>query len=241
MTEIAALSGLMPPPHLALWQLISPTLPVGGFNYSEGIEWLVESATITNAEQLQNWLTQELDQGSIRVETAIMARAYRAVQAENSAIAINQATVQYWNQWLTATRETRELRQQSLQMGGSLRKLLLDLTPAIEPLFTCIPLSVPCHYAIAFGMGAAFWQIDLPQATLGYLHSWVNNLISAGVRLVPLGQTEGQRLLLNLMPTITKQAARILSLEDDELYSCSWGLSLASMGHETQYTRLFRS
>ncbi len=241
MTETATLSGLTPQTPLALWQLISPTLPVGGFNYSEGIEWLVEAGTITNAEQLQDWLAQELKQGSIRVETAIMARAYRAVQTEAPEIPLDQATLQSWNQWLTATRETHELRQQSLQMGGSLRKLLLDLTPAIEPLFTFAPLSAPCHYAIAFGLGAAFWHIDLPQATLGYLHSWVNNLISAGVRLVPLGQTAGKRILFNLMPDITHQATQILTLKDDELYSCSWGLSMASMGHETQYTRLFRS
>jgi len=241
MTDTAPLPGLTPQTPLALWQLISPTLPVGGFNYSEGIEWLVEAGEITNGDRLQRWLSQELGQGSIRVETAIMARAYRAVQTGNPEIGINQASLQYWNQWLTASRETQELRQQSLQMGRSLRKLLLDLTPSIEPLLTFIAPSDPCHYAIAFGIGAAFWQIDLSQTVLGYLHSWVNNLISAGVRLVPLGQTDGQRILFNLMPEITRQAREILTLEDDELYSCSWGLSLASMGHETQYTRLFRS
>jgi urease accessory protein len=241
MTHSVALPELMPQAHLALWQLISPTLPVGGFNYSEGIEWLVESGEISNVDQLQYWLAHELEQGSIRIETAIMARAYRAVQSQNTEISIDQPTIQYWNQWLTASRETSELRQQSLQMGRSLRKLLLDLHPDSHPLFAGIAPPGPCHYAIAFGIGAAFRQIDLPQATLGYLHSWVNNLMSAGVRLVPLGQTEGQRLLVNLMPTVIDQAVQVLSLEDDELYSCSWGLSLASMGHETQYSRLFRS
>lgn len=241
MTNPVVLPGLTLQTQLALWQLISPTLPVGGFNYSEGIEWLVEAGTITNADQLQNWLAHELDQGSIRVETAIMARAYRGVHIQNTEILIDQTTLQYWNQWLSATRETSELRQQSLQMGRSLRKLLLDLHPEIQSLFAFVAPTVPCHYAIAFGIGAAFRQIDLPQATLGYLHSWVNNLISAGVRLVPLGQTEGQRLLLNLMPELIRQTERILALKDDDLYSCNWGLSLASMGHETQYTRLFRS
>ncbi len=156
----------------------------------------------------------------------------------------SQATTKslsYWNQWLTATRETKELRQQSLQMGGSLRKLLWDLEPAVQTLFQEIPPAEPCHYAIAFGLGAAFWGIDIHQSGLGYLHSWVNNLISAGVRLIPLGQTEGQRILLHLTPTVLSQWQRIFALGDDDLYSCSWGLALASMGHEDQYTRLFRS
>lgn len=241
MTSPVPFPGLTPQAQLSLWQLISPTLPVGGFNYSEGIEWLVDAGNINDINTLHHWLAQELDQGSIRVETAIMARAYRAVNIHNPELSLDQTTLQYWNQWLTATRETQELRQQSLQMGRSLRKLLLDLHPETQSLFAFAPPSAPCHYAIAFGIGAAFWQIDLPQATLGYLHSWVNNLISAGVRLVPLGQTDGQRLLRQLMPNLIRQTEQLLSLGDNELYSCSWGLSLASMGHETQYSRLFRS
>jgi urease accessory protein len=126
-------------------------------------------------------------------------------------------------------------------MGGSLRKLLLDLDPAVQVWFESIPSTEPCNYAIAFGVGAAFWSIDLHQSGLGYLHSWANNLISAGIRLIPLGQTAGQKLLLHLTPTILRQWQRVLLLEDDDLYSCSWGLALASMGHESQYTRLFRS
>jgi urease accessory protein len=241
MTSPILLPRLTPQAQLALWQLISPTLPVGGFNYSEGIEWLVETGTINDIHTLQDWLAHELDQGSIWVETAIMARAYRAVTPQTADTGIDHKTLHYWNQWLTATRETRELRQQSWQMGRSLRKLLLDLSPDTQFLFAFDSPSAPCHYAIAFGLGAAFWHIELHQATLGYLHSWVNNVISAGVRLVPLGQTEGQRLLFNLMPDLIRQTERILRLKDNELYSCSWGLSLASMGHETQYSRLFRS
>jgi urease accessory protein len=225
---------------LSLWQLISPTLPVGGFNYSEGIEWLVEAGTITNAATLQAWLTQELTHGSIRVETAIMARAYHLASTDPDH-GSTATTLQDWNQWLTASRETQELRQQSLQMGRSLRKLLIDLTPEMAPWFDVIGITEPCHYAIAFGIGAAVWHIALEQSTLGYLYGWVNNLISAGVRLVPLGQTDGQRILFALQSTLQDQTAQILTLTDDDLYSCSWGLGLASMGHETQYTRLFRS
>ncbi|MEB3226940.1 MAG: urease accessory UreF family protein, partial [Synechocystis sp.] len=129
MTSPVPFPGLTPQAQLSLWQLISPTLPVGGFNYSEGIEWLVDAGNINDINTLHHWLAQELDQGSIRVETAIMATAYRAVNIHNPELSLDQTTLQYWNQWLTATRETQELRQQSLQMGRSLRKLLLDLHP----------------------------------------------------------------------------------------------------------------
>jgi urease accessory protein len=229
--------------QLKLLQLVSPTLPVGAYNYSEGLEWLVEQGDITNAQSLESWIAQELRQGSIAVETAVMARAHGCVKQQVSSEVVGSGTksLSYWNQWLTATRETKELRQQSLQMGGSLRKLLGDLEPATQSLFKEIPPTEPCNYAIAFGLGAAFWGIDIDQSGLGYVHSWVNNLISAGVRLIPLGQTEGQRILLHLTPIILEQWQRISSLEDDDLYSCSWGLALASMAHESQYTRLFRS
>lgn len=230
--------------QLKLLQLVSPTLPVGAYNYSEGLEWLIEQENVTNADTLGAWITQELCQGSITVDTAIMVRAHRLASQMSKTDILSGPTVRhlsYWNQWLTATRESRELREQSLQMGGSLRKLLLDLDPAVQSWFEPIPPREPCNYAIAFGVGAAFWGIDLHQSGLGYLHSWANNLISAGVRLIPLGQTAGQKLLLHLTPTILNQWQRILLLEEDDLYSCSWGLALASMGHESQYTRLFRS
>lgn len=230
--------------QLKLLQLVSPTLPVGAYNYSEGLEWLIERGNITNADTLGAWITQELGQGSITVDTAVMARAHQLTAQQAKTDVAPNSTIKnlaYWNQWLTATRESRELREQSLQMGGSLRKLLLDLDPAVQVWFEPIPSTEPCNYAIAFGVGAAFWGIDLHQSGLGYLHSWANNLISAGVRLIPLGQTAGQKLLLNLTPTILSQWQRFLLLEDDDLYSCSWGLALASMGHESQYTRLFRS
>ena len=97
------------------------------------------------------------------------------------------------------------------------------------------------NYAIAFGVATHYWQISQDAAVLGYLQSWATNLVTAGIKLIPLGQTAGQRILMNLQTHIIDATAKILVLTDDELSSCSWGLSLASMAHETQYTRLFRS
>ncbi len=218
---------------LSLLQLVSPTLPVGAYSYSEGLEYLIEKGIITNQIQLESWLSQEVQTGSIRVETAILLRAYQ------SSILKDLECLNYWNNWLSATRETQELRQQSLQMGQSLRKLLLELIPDSQSTFSAI--NQPCNYAIAFGIASAYWKIEVSTMTLAYLSSWSNNLISAAVRLVPLGQTMGQRITLNLQSILIQVSEDILELKDEELDSCSWGLGLASMNHEIQYTRLFRS
>jgi urease accessory protein len=221
---------------LRLLQLASPTLPVGAYSYSEGLEFLVETGTIGNAQQLKHWLLQELHYGSIRVDTAIMLRAYRAM------VAADTEALCYWNSWLSAVRDTEELRSQSWQMGRSLLRLLQDIQPTDVELFPeLFQQDQGWNFAIAFGIVAATWTIDLRSAIVGYLHSWMTNLINAGIKLIPLGQTTGQQVLIDLYPSLERAISEILTIHDDELCACSWGLSLASMAHETQYSRLFRS
>ena len=217
---------------LKLLQLASPAMPVGAYSYSEGIETLVDTGAIASSQSLKHWLLQELKYGAIRIEAAVMVRAYQAAMG-------NVAALVYWNQWLSAFRETEELRQQSWQMGRSLMRLLLELQPQLADVIDAV--GNPCNFAIAFGIAAAHWNINLSDAILGYLHSWATNLITAGIKLIPLGQTAGQQLLLELHTNIINATEEILTLEDDNLSNCGWGLSLASMAHETQYTRLFRS
>jgi len=218
---------------LFILQLASPALPVGAYSYSEGLETLVEDGIIAHQDSLKHWLTSELRYGAVRLEAAVMLRA-----AESAKVGNLQALC-YWNRWLSAARETQELRNSSWQMGRSLGQLLGKLQPQLLP--TINNVGNPCNYAIAFGIAVAHWQVHLHTALLAYLHSWISNLITAGVKLIPLGQTAGQELLLDLRPLISATVQEILVLEDDELSCCSWGLSLASMRHETQYTRLFRS
>lgn len=218
---------------LSLLQLSSSSLPIGAYSYSEGLETLVEDGTIVSQQNLKHWLEQELKYGAIRVEAAVMVRAYQAAKLENI------AALNYWNHWLSAARETEELRQQSWQMGRSLVRLLLELQPQLAALLNDV--GNPCNLAIAFGIAATHWNIAPSHAVLSYLHSWTTNLITAGVKLIPLGQTAGQKLLLELRLTLSFTTEEILALEDDDLSSCSWGLALASMAHEIQYTRLFRS
>ena len=218
---------------LRLLQLASPLLPVGGYSYSEGLESLILQGIITDRITLQAWIESELQAGAIRIETAVMDRAYLA------GLELKPERLQYWNHWLSAARETEELRQQSWQMGGSLAKLVVELTPGIQDLMTAI--ARPCHYAIAFGVTAQYWQIDRQAAILAYLHSWATNQIGVGVKLIPLGQTAGQQIVWQLQGELDLLAQMIPTLADSDLYACSWGSSLASMQHETLYSRLFRS
>jgi urease accessory protein len=242
---------------LHLLQLANATLPVGAYSYSEGLETLCEQGTIKNARDLQNWLAIELGYGSIRIEAAVMLRAYQATAARDI------ARLQQWNDWFSATRETAELRQQSWQMGRSLILLLQQLIIAQANANLEIGIGEPKHnqisptfvgevintlesawgtnFAIAFGLAAAIWQITPEAATLAYLSSWINNLVAAGVKLIPLGQTSGQILILALHKAIANTADQVLNLSDDELDSCSFGLAQASMQHVDLYTRLFRS
>ena len=219
---------------LRLLQLVSPSLPVGAYSYSEGLETLTQAGTIDDRETLQHWLNQELRVGTAQIEGAIMVRAYRALQGEESI-----GGLRYWNQWYGAARETEELRNQSLQMGRSMMKVLQGLESSLD--FDPVLLEQRWHFPIAFAIVAVAWEIPLPEALLGYFQSWSSNLIAAGIKLIPLGQTDGQRIGWAMQEPIAAAIGADLALDDDELGSHSWGVALASMQHEMLYSRLFRS
>jgi urease accessory protein len=221
---------------LLLLQLCNSSFPLGAYSYSEGLETLVEEKQIIDSKSLNKWLVNELKYGSIRIELAIVIRSY------NCYFKKDLEGLLYWNNWFSASRETSELRQQSWQMGKSLLRLILSFEPENQSLQQIInSFNAPCNYGIAFGIITAHWGIKMENVLLGYVHNWVNNLINVAVKLIPLGQTEGQKLLLNINQEIITNINVIISLKDEELSSCSWGLSLASLKHEQLYSRLFRS
>ncbi|MEM6453416.1 MAG: urease accessory protein UreF [Cyanobacteria bacterium P01_D01_bin.105] len=220
---------------LTLLQLSSPALPIGAYSYSEGVETLATAGTIATRDDLQHWLEQELGHGSIRLETAILRWSYAAAAESNN------AQIERWNQWLSALRETEEMRSQSWQMGRSLLRLLADLEPTLSQQFPDCTRREGCNFAIAYSLVAQAWQIPIDAAAIAFLHSWAANLISAAVRAVPLGQTAGQRLLQQLIEPIQAAHAEIAAMDEADLMACNWGVSLASMQHEELYSRLFRS
>lgn len=218
---------------LSLLQLASPALPVGAYSYSEGLETLVEEGKIRDEWSLEGWLRDGLRLGSIRIEGAVLIRGWEAMEK------CDREALRYWNYWVLAMRETEELRQQTVQMGRSLGLLLQSLEPELTPVLQ--DLGPEWSYPLVFAIAAQHWRISPPEALLAYLQSWISNLITAGVKLIPLGQTTGQKLLFRLHSHMGAIVPEILALEDDNLYSCNWGFALSCMAHETQYTRLFRS
>lgn len=218
---------------LRLLQLASPTLPVGAYSYSEGLEYAVHSGWVRDAHGLHEWLRDGLIEGAAQLEAAIVVRVYDAYARGET------DWIERWDDWLTAARETEELRAQSHDMGRALLRLLADLSPPLPEARAW--LARRCNFATAFAMAGAHWAIAREATVAAYLQSWVGNLVGAGVKLIPLGQTAGQQLLLDLQPALLQATSLALGVADDDLGVANCGLALASMAHETQYSRLFRS
>ena len=229
--------------QLRLFQLVSPALPVGAFSYSEGLEVLVQAGRITTPEALEVWLRAELERGALGLERWAM------VAGEEAQLAAALAELQELDGWLLAARESAELRAQQRQMGQSLLRLLADLG---WPLPTGMAAATPAGSPPPIGAEGLAWPaawawagvcLDLPPADLveAYLYGWVANQISAAVRLVPLGPTQGQRLQLALAPLLAERANALAASDPRRLWSGGVGAGLAQLSHRELYSRLFRS
>jgi urease accessory protein len=232
-TEVAALS--LPGGSLAqlrLMQLVSPTLPIGGFTYSQGLEYAVEAGWVKDVPSLQDWLSGLIEDTIAHLEIPLLARLYEACVADDV------DRLERWAHYLLASRESDELRQEERQRGRALTRLLIDLAVArAEPWKPALEL---CQ-AAPFALAAVSWHIPLPDAALGYAWAWLENQVAAAIKLVPLGQTDGQRVQLALAEALPAAVQHGLALDDDSIGASSPRLALASSLHETQYTRLFRS
>jgi urease accessory protein len=219
-------------PLLRLLQLVSPTLPVGGFTYSQGLEWAVEAGWVRTAADLEAWVADQLGQGLTRVDVPLLARLQAAAGARDTQACAG------WVDQLLAARETAELRLEEANRGRALADLLIawDLAGARDwrPVLARAQLA-----GLAFA--AAAWGLAPRQAAAGYAWSWTENLVLAGVKCVPLGQTQGQQVLARLAALIPPALETALALPDEEVGACCAALAIAGSAHETQYTRLFRS
>jgi len=218
-----------------LLQLASPALPVGAYSYSQGLEAAVEARLVRDAASAEAWIGEVLAYAVARLEAPVWWRLHAAWSAGDP------VRVTHWNDLFRSTRETAELRAETLQMGYSLQRLLLELGefdgPSLAPLRGIADITFPAAFAFA----VVKWEIPARSALIAYLWAWLENQVMAALKAVPLGQTDGQRLLLSLAAILPAIADEACSLADDELCNYTPGYAILCSQHETQYSRLFRS
>lgn len=220
---------------IKLLQLASPALPVGAYSYSQGLESAIEAGIVHDAQSAQRWINDVLELTLATTDAPLLLRLCANWES------VDYNAMRHWNDCVLATRESAELRAETVQMGYSLRRLLSDIVNASSDTAAALHDLDEVAYPTAYAYAVAHWQIDPTQALTAYLWSWAENQVMAALKAVPLGQTDGQKILLALgerLPLIATQATQI---PDDGVGSFAPGLAILSAQHETQYSRLFRS
>jgi urease accessory protein len=233
-----AKSGMSDAEAAALYRLmtwLSPSFPVGAFSYSSGIEWAVETGDISNAASLQDWLAAMLADGSGFCDAVFLARTHQAVEADDDSALrdiaeLAAAFVPSRERQLETTTQGRAFIEtaRAAWSCGALERALAECPGAIV-------------YPVAVGLVSAAHEIPRAPTLHAFLHALISNWISAGARLVPLGQTDSQRVLAALEGVVAATVGRAMEASLDDLGSATFRADLASLRHETQYTRLFRS
>ena len=219
-------------PLARLLQLSSPSLPIGLYCYSQGMEWAVEDGWIGNEQQVEAWISGLLEHSLKLTDIPVLFRLYRAWTNED-----HPAIVQ-WSRTLIACRETSELREEDRHGGHALARLLVGLNVDQGEAWINRPEAT---LATCFSLAAVKWNIPELDTALGYLWAWLENQVLCAVKLVPLGQVSGQQLLWRLQKRLPDIIADAMKIRDDEIGGSLFGLALASSRHEEQYSRLYRS
>lgn len=217
---------------LRLWQLISPALPVGAYAYSQGLEAAVENDWVNDEASTFTWLSGVMQYSLATLDIPVANRLYQAIKSKD------KGATEYWNSYLLASRETYELRLEDNQLGQALAKLLVSLglkeAEAWQRGDDVTYLTMFCYAAVA-------WSISKNEMITGYLWAWTENQVAAAIKLIPLGQSSGQKVLSRMMDIIPNVLTKGLNCSDEQICSSVPGLAIASAEHETQYSRLFRS
>ena len=230
--------GLEPSAHapellLAVW--LSPSFPVGAFAYSHGLEWAVESGAVRDEASLRQWLTDLVEHGAGRADAVLLAESWRATRGADIArlLAVNELAL--------ALAPSAERRLESAQQGRSFMDAMLAAWshPALER--ARLHLTGEIAYPVALGAAAGAHGVACARACENFVLAFVANLTSAAVRLGPIGQTQGQRVLAALSPLVARVAGAAAEAGLDQLGSAAFMSDIAAMKHETQYSRLFRS
>lgn len=213
-------------------RLTSPSLPIGTYAYSQGLEFACAQDWVCDAETTKDWIAGLLRTAQTYLDIAVLVRLYNAWESNS------KHEIKYWSQFLHASRESKELRAEDRYLGQALSKLLLDLN--VDDAKELSEASY-ATYATAFSLAATTWDVGLYDCCSGYLWAWCENQVNVAVKLIPLGQTAGQKILSSLIDAIPQALEIGMALQDDEIGSTAVGLGIASANHELQYTRLFRS
>lgn len=214
-----------------LFQLISPSLPIGSFTYSQGLEWAYEAGWLADEHALEKWLLDLMQTAIIHLELPVLIQLHQAWQQSD------EQQIEYWNQYLLAARETKELKQEEINRGRAMAEIVSALMPMTEQDKNLIKSNQSCGFAYAINT----WKIDLETACTGFVWSWLENLVLAAVKIIPLGQTQGQQVLSRLAVHIPELYQQAMNIDIDTIGSSSMAMAIASSQHETQYTRLYRS
>lgn len=216
---------------LRLFHLVSPALPVGAYAYSQGLEYAVHARWVHDEASTFDWLQGLVRHGLGTLDLPLLARLHAAFGRDDA------AAVQRCNHQLIAARETSELRAEERHLGSALAKVLIELQLPEGSAWQ----QRDCAFATMFSLAAVRWGVAAAPTLSGFAWAWCENQVLAAVKLVPLGQSAGQRLLhrlTDLLPSVVTQA---LELPDEAIGTSALSQGLAAALHESQYSRLFRS
>lgn len=236
MTTTESTTGVAQRSSAALLQLMwlaSPTLPIGGFSYSEGLEAAVDQGVVHDEPSATHWLVDQLHLGLGRGELVVVAQAIAAWRS------LDWTRLQALNDWVHQTRESDELRQQTVQMGSSLMSWRKSLGEPIVAWDTGTMGAVT--YPVAFASALAATEASIAEGLLAFAFGWAENMSQAAIKSVPLGQSAGQRIVMRLKQAIPEVMEAALQQSDEDRQAFTPMLALLSAQHEMQYSRLFRS
>ncbi|MGD9842313.1 MAG: urease accessory protein UreF [Steroidobacteraceae bacterium] len=217
---------------LRLYQLVSPALPIGAYNFSQGLEYAAHCGWIHDETSSLEWIAGVAENSITTLDLPLLLRMHDAWLANDAVTARN------WSGYLLAARETEELRAEERHLGRSLAKVLVSLQIGAAAEWT---KDIDASYACMLALAASHWQLDRTQIATAYLWAWCENQVLATLKLLPVGQSAGQRMLNELLMKIPALVSITLTISDENICVAAPLQGMACAWHETQYTRLFRS
>jgi urease accessory protein len=222
---------------VALYQLLtwsSPSYPTGAFSYSHGLEWAVQAHSVNGPQELVDYVSAVITRGSGWVDAVLFAHTWRAADDPNA--------VDQLSELASAFRQSSEVSLESRQQGTAFLQVTCSAWPhRVLDAFAARQVGRPVAHCVVVALACAAHGIALESALHAYIHAVAANLVSAGSRLIPLGQTDAQIAVARLAPVVNDVNTRALQTSMDDLGASALGHELCSLLHETQYTRLFRS